>query len=72
MTTLAGPVARSRHVPGIVSAHQDLLPRAMPIGSGTLSEARLRRRARRQGLVVLAFSSLISLGGIVAFLSWIF
>jgi hypothetical protein len=71
MTTLAHPVAPSRHAPGVVAAHQNLLPKAMATGVGTLSEARLRRRARRQGLILLAFSSLISLGSIVTFLSWI-
>jgi hypothetical protein len=70
MATLAAPVAPSRHAPGIVSAHQGVSP--TPAGSGTLPKAWLRRRARRQGLLLLAFSSLISLGSIAALLSWIF
>jgi hypothetical protein len=70
MATFAGPVVASRHAPGIVSARQGVLP--TPAGTGTRSEARLRRRARRQGLLLLAFSSLISLGSIAALLSWIF
>lgn len=70
MATLAGPVVPSRHALSIVSAHQGVSPR--PTGTVTLSEGPLRRRARRQGLLLLAFSSVISLSGIAALLSWIF
>lgn len=69
MATLAGPVVPSRHAPGIVSAHRGVSP--TPAGI-TTPEVRLRRQARRQGLLLLAFSSLISLGSIAALLSWIF
>jgi hypothetical protein len=70
MTTLVGPVASSHHAPGIVSPRQAVLPTVRRADAS--SELQLRRRARRQGAVLLAFSSLISLGGIVALLTWIF
>jgi hypothetical protein len=69
--TLASPVVSSNHAPAILPASNALL---LEVASAevTIPEARLRRRARRQGLALLAFSSLISLSSIAAVLAWLF